>query len=646
MASVFLSYDREDADRGHRVARALEKAGHSVWWDRRIKSGAQYGREIEEALKRADAVVVLWSEKSIDSAWVRDEAASGRDSNKLVPAKIDLVDPPLGFRQYQTTDLSRWKGRRSAEFDAMLEAIASLPQGSKAEDARPAPFPPQPRRWKLSRPVAVAAALLVAIATGLIIWSMGGGSSFAPVVAVAAADSSPASQAHARDLLVKLGTLQAARPDSIDLLSQEDARRKPALIFQVGRTGRGQGAEANLALTDAKDRSLLWAKDFHDPNGNEADLRQQLAYSAAHVLRCALEARDPTAGRLSRQALKTYLNACAPNPDAGLGEVTAAISSLQQLVREAPHFAGGWGKLLLAETAAGNYLAESFDAMRPKLARHIVEARKLHPNLAEAYIAEVALAPEPRFLERGRLLDQGVERNPDSPELRDARYVFLFSVGRVEDALRDARRAKELDPLSPHVRDSYILALAFAGRMDEALVELEEAERLWPGATGLRIARFTVHLRVGDPREALRLLRSGVLQHDPSRWIQLQESFLQARIDRSPANVEKAVREATSAYNQFPGSIQALSQTLVEFDREEELFRILLNWRRMDIVTSVTDSLFRPKFSDFHKDPRFMQVAKRLGLLDYWRSSGQWPDFCLRADLPYDCKAEAAKLAV
>ena len=52
MASVFLSYDREDAERRAPIALALEKAGHSVWWDRHIKGGAQYSKEIEEALKR------------------------------------------------------------------------------------------------------------------------------------------------------------------------------------------------------------------------------------------------------------------------------------------------------------------------------------------------------------------------------------------------------------------------------------------------------------------------------------------------------------------------------------------------------------------------------------------------------------------
>lgn len=99
MARVFLSYDREHTDQAHPIAAALERAGHSVWWDRHIKGGAQYSKEIEQALKDAGAVVVLWSERSIDSPWVRDEAATGRDSGRLVPVRIDAAEPPLDFRQ-------------------------------------------------------------------------------------------------------------------------------------------------------------------------------------------------------------------------------------------------------------------------------------------------------------------------------------------------------------------------------------------------------------------------------------------------------------------------------------------------------------------------------------------------------------------
>ena len=136
MAKVFLSYDRDDTERARPIALALEKAGHSVWWDLHIRGGEQYTKVIDEALKAADAVVVLWSRFSVESAWVRDEAAAGRDSGRLVPVALDRTAPPLGFRQFQTIDISNWKGRGKplhlAELLASIETVAG-----PATDATP-----------------------------------------------------------------------------------------------------------------------------------------------------------------------------------------------------------------------------------------------------------------------------------------------------------------------------------------------------------------------------------------------------------------------------------------------------------------------------------------------------------------------------
>ena len=85
--------------------------------------------------------------------------------------------------------------------------------------------------------------------------------------------------------------------------------------------------------------------------------------------------------------------------------------------------------------------------------------------------------------------------------------------------------------------------------------------------------------------------------------------------------------------------------TLGEFDRTEELLNFLLAWKDASQIPYFAESLFRPPLADLRADPRFMQIAARFGLLDYWQRSGNWPDFCADPDLPYDCKAEAAKLA-
>lgn len=129
MARVFLSYDRRDRRRAEAVAAALEDAGHDVWWDRHIKGGRRFSTEIEQALAEADSVVVLWSANSVQSDWVRDEAAAGLESGRLIPAAIDATPPPLGFRQIQTIDLSAVSGRGNpAALTPLIEAIEDASQ--------------------------------------------------------------------------------------------------------------------------------------------------------------------------------------------------------------------------------------------------------------------------------------------------------------------------------------------------------------------------------------------------------------------------------------------------------------------------------------------------------------------------------------
>ena len=75
-----------------------------------------------------------------------------------------------------------------------------------------------------------------------------------------------------------------------------------------------------------------------------------------------------------------------------------------------------------------------------------------------------------------------------------------------------------------------------------------------------------------------------------------------------------------------------------------ELFHTLMHWPKPDELALIGSAYFRPELHEFRKEPRFLQVMKRAKLLDYWRTSGHWPDFCFEADMPYDCKTEARKL--
>jgi hypothetical protein len=135
VSDVFISYKREDEIRVGRLARALEKAGFAIWWDRGLPGGESWRVNITEALDSARCVVVVWSRGSVgpDGAFVRDEANRAMARGLLVPVMIDRVPPPLGFGELQALDLTRWGGAQGDPFFQDLVGVIR----AKLENAPP-----------------------------------------------------------------------------------------------------------------------------------------------------------------------------------------------------------------------------------------------------------------------------------------------------------------------------------------------------------------------------------------------------------------------------------------------------------------------------------------------------------------------------
>jgi len=124
MADVVISYAHQDKEVAARIAELLEGHGYSVWWDQKISVGSRFDKEIELQIRRASAVVVLWSRYSMESDWVRDEAAIAVEVGILIPVRIHNVEPPPPHRLTKALDLTRW-GRNSdaEEFRDLINSI-------------------------------------------------------------------------------------------------------------------------------------------------------------------------------------------------------------------------------------------------------------------------------------------------------------------------------------------------------------------------------------------------------------------------------------------------------------------------------------------------------------------------------------------
>jgi tetratricopeptide (TPR) repeat protein len=362
-------------------------------------------------------------------------------------------------------------------------------------------------------------------------------------------------------------------------------------------------------------------------------------------LGCALDGYSSAHARLEQAVLKSYLNACALLDETFFDDPSQAVAILRQVTVQAPGFRPGWAKRLIAETNRYQLLNPSQKKIYAPEFRHLISAaRKLYPDIPEADVAEVELVPGRDFYGEVELIDRAIKSDPNNVFVLAARSLAMLCVGRMEAAVEDARRAASIDPLSPAIRSSYLQALIYSGRTDTARSELAEAERLWPDATTIVDSRYRLNLRYGslsEAADALKLMQSGRV--DAGR---VRDAFARARLDRNRANVDRAADLAVSAYLAHPdaNTMGELIFTLGEFGRTDDLLKFLLAAKDESQFPYFVEILFRPPQARLRADPRFMQVAAHLGLLDYWRRSGDWPDFCSEPGLPYDCKKEAAKL--
>jgi formylglycine-generating enzyme required for sulfatase activity len=151
MSDIFLSYASEDLPRVGLLIRALERHGWSVWWDRTILPGQKFPQVIEEALDAGHCVIVVWSQHSVNSDWVQNEAREGAHRRILVPVRLDEVRIPLEFQHIQAARLLDWHDTGPyPEFDKVVQAVtyflrpSSLTAEETLESGAASPILPLP----------------------------------------------------------------------------------------------------------------------------------------------------------------------------------------------------------------------------------------------------------------------------------------------------------------------------------------------------------------------------------------------------------------------------------------------------------------------------------------------------------------------
>jgi hypothetical protein len=142
MADVFISYAKADRPLALKLAAMLEAEGWKVWWDTSLAIGDDFRNEIMTELGRARAVVVIWTDASIKSDWVRSEAGRAQADRKLIPVKLEHLtykDLPPPFDVLHTENVGEEDKIKAAVVAQLAKpaaepsAVALLTKGFKYE---------------------------------------------------------------------------------------------------------------------------------------------------------------------------------------------------------------------------------------------------------------------------------------------------------------------------------------------------------------------------------------------------------------------------------------------------------------------------------------------------------------------------------
>jgi TolB-like protein len=505
---IFLSYTREDQATAQRFAEAFEAQGFSVWWDATLRSGEAYDQVTEEALRTAKAVVVLWSQKSVVSRWVRAEATLADRNRTLVPAMIEPCERPIMFELTQTADLCRWTGEAGdpawrtflADVRKFVEAGETPAQQAKPP-TKAAPMPPQQsarpsvailpfiNRSGLAEDEVFAEDMVNELTAAL------SGSFWMKIVA---ASGNSIYRGSARDLR------QIGRELGVRYLLDGVVRRA------------GDARRVTAQLVEAGDGDVLWVRKFDRPlDGPSAQLEDLAAEVASHVgvqvERAERERALQKLGDLTGREAALRANSSGGFPARSSFE--AAVAQLKRAVELNPNDGANYALLAAQQGQLLHHSGGDDPALAREIAENIRKARALDPNnpavlmwIGGAFIGlrklQDALPPAQR----------AVDLNPSFEIARFVLGAILARLGRSAEALAELDAGDRLTPNSFWFYLSSLnrsIALFLAGRLDAAREAADQALPLLPGPelliqSSLCLAKANQRERA---RDALRRLR-------------------------------------------------------------------------------------------------------------------------------------------
>jgi TolB-like protein len=405
--------------------------------------------------------------------------------------------------------------------------------------------------------------------------------------------------------------------DRLEVRSQNSSftfKGKPRNVREAGREleadyilegsvlRSGQQLRIDTQLIRVHDDFAVWSGRYDRELTNILAIQDDVAIGIVNSLRLKL-GRGRRRYETNEEAYDLYLHARTsmtrlfPGDDEVIGLFEKAIAKDSSL---APAYAG------LAEAYGWKSFATSGDPNRDeklqKMQAAAEKAIQLDPLLAEAHSAlGTAFAGRGQWERAERSFRRAIEIDPNSSAAHDHFSRFYYwPLGRIKEAVREARAAVRSDPLSPRAHAELGDVLLTAGRYDEAAGQCQNLPADHQlGTLCLGRARFGQ----GRTAEAIQVLSS------VNEWGYL--AYVYAKSGRQ-AEAEKLIAEAPILHPNRLGAFQFAVVFAGFGDRDHTIERLERLARVGPVRLGFT--LNSPEFAFLRGDPRLKTLRKKVGL--------------------------------
>ncbi|HEY8433582.1 MAG TPA: winged helix-turn-helix domain-containing protein [Sphingomicrobium sp.] len=428
-----------------------------------------------------------------------------------------------------------------------------------------------------------------------------------------------------------------------------DSRSDYLFSGHVRRTAAS--LEATVQLVSKADGAVIYTHEFRAPIGSAADLPDRIGAAIAAELawtgaEMVLDPREHLTPEIASELMDSISLTIEGH------DRLRAYQLAHHAAEEAPDSAIAQLTLTVHTAFALGAIPQSERDGALALARKTSErARALAPEFGDVYLTWCQLHSPVRLTECDARVRHAMQVDPSSSFVPGYLSTLLYEAGRIEESTQLAQQSIANDPYKPAKMARMIRMLEASGRSDDAGQLYLQAVRLWPDEAGrMREDRL---LGMGERGNYAGLAAFADPADAPMIGPREFTALLSAQRRHDLAGAKRACGEpgVTHFTSTLCMTILAdLGDLDGSFAIAKDLYplwqappggdedRFWLN-HLGGFDTALIDA---PAARSMRSDPRFLEIARKQGLIAYWRKNGL-PDFCTEAHEPVCARIAALR---